>query len=195
MSDVELTPAQQTTYMYLGIIAAHAGHRDGISRTIKDLEHGKRRPDPRDIGAWFAGRVNESEDLDELRIFRNRLFHGACLVDKQDGSVKIFREAGSDTDTEYTYSQEELRGMAIRFLFTALGNHSLKMTVSSVNLESLPAGGMSDEEIRCMSVHHPDDPLDSADCPKERWIFRESDTDRVARLANNAEPCLRCWEQ
>ena len=199
MSDVKLTLAQQTTYMYLGLIAAHAGHGEAVYRTIKDLEDGKRSTDPLDIGAWFASGVNESEDLGELYTFRNRLFHGVCLVNRGDGSVKIFREAGRDTETEYTYSQEELRRLAVRFLFTAFGEHSVEMTVSSVNVEGMLEGGMSDEESRCMWVHHPESSRNEENCPKKRWVFRQSlETETatwVARLADDARPCLHCWEQ
>ena len=127
MSDVQLTLAQQTTYIYLGVIAAHAGHQEAVYHTLKGLEDGERSQDPLALSAWFADRVNESEDLKKLYKFRNRLLHGVCLVDGQDGSVKIFDRK---TKTEYTYSQEELHRWAIRFFFTAFDNHSVKATVS-----------------------------------------------------------------
>ena len=199
MSDVKLTLAQQTTYMYLGLIAAHAGHRDAVYQTTKEVSEGKRKPDLPDIVAWFADQVNKSENLGELYTFRNRLFHGVCVVDSQDGSVKIFVAPGKDTQTQYTYSQEELRRMAIRFQFTAFGEHSVKITVSSVTLEGSLEGGMLDEESTCKWVHHPDNALNEENCPKKRWVFQqdlETETPTWnARLADDADPCLRCWEQ
>ena len=196
MSDVELTPAQQTTYIYLGVIAAHAGHQESVYWTLKDIKAGERSPGPLDMGAWFADRVNESEDLKELYKFRNRLFHGVCLVDSQDGSVKIFRDPDRDTKPEYTYSQEELHRWAIRFFFTAFDNHSVKATVSPY-LVSIPEGGISDEDGMCAGIHNPDDPRDAACCPKERWVFRPypGTETPLASLADEAGPCLRCWEQ
>ena len=197
MSDVQLTIAEQTTYMYLGVIAAHDEHRRSVDRTIKGLKDGKRSPDPLDISAWFANRVNESEDLEELRDFRDRLLHGVCLVDSRDGSVKIFRKPSRrDKQTEYTYSQEELRRWAMRFLRTVFDNHSVKATVSPFLLESMPEGGMTDEESVCVGIHNPDDPRDTAYCPKKRWVFRPypGTETPLASLAGDAGSCLRCWE-
>ncbi len=193
MPDVELTPAQQTTYIYLGVIAAHAGHQEAVYKTLKDVENRKRSPGPLDMGAWFADQVDESEDLKELYQFRNRLFHGVCLVDGQDGSVRVFDRK---TKTEYTYSQEELHRWAIRFFFTAFDNHSVKATVSPFLLESMPEGGMTDEESMCVGIHNPDDPRDAAHCAKKRWVFRPypGTETPLARLVDDAGPCLRCWE-
>ena len=182
--------------MYLGVIAAHAGHQASVYWTVEDMKAGGRSPGPLDMGAWFADQVNKGEDIGELYTFRNRLFHGVCLVDSQDGSVRIFRKPGSDTKTEYTYSQEELRHWAIRFLFTAFDNHSIKATVFPFLLEGMPEGGMSNEERMCAVMHSPDNPSDTGCCPKERWTFRELDTETpIASLADDAGPCLRCWER
>ena len=107
---VHLNPEEAQTYLHLGIIVAHAGHRDIAHNVRQQLARGERDLTGLNIGAWFYGRAFNDEELLELFHFRNSLLHSMTIV-SPDGSVKIFDKING----EFTYTSEQIQQYATRF--------------------------------------------------------------------------------
>ena len=102
MSDVKLTLAQQDyVHVSWSDSCSGSGHRDAVYQTTKAVSEGKRKPDLLILLRGLLTKLIRVRNFRQaLCPFRNRLFHGASVVDSQDGSVKDIRcsrEGYSDT--------------------------------------------------------------------------------------------------
>ena len=116
---ITLTPVVAQTYIHLGIIAANTGYGEMLYETNQQISHGDRNP-VEDVGAWYAERVNDAEDLAELYCFRNNLLHGSVIVER-DGSIQIFDRK---QQTRRGYTADEIRQYASRFFYLRFENRT-----------------------------------------------------------------------
>ncbi len=126
-----LTESENQAYVLLGIVASLAGHRE----LIFNVKRKKKSADGR-IGApmtrWTADTIPE-DLLSEMRCFRDKLFHGLCIV-FEDGSIEISDESLKEDDPDQTkkWSFVELSTMVDKWV---------EWLVPSVVMERYEAAG------------------------------------------------------